>query len=217
MQLSQFASTTLEDEYVKLEPMTLQHAAALHEAGKFSAIWRWTTHPYCLTQEATNDWVASCLRNVHDGTQIPFVIVDKQSNTIVGSSSYLNISLEHKTIEIGYTFLTPASQRSYINRRNKLLLLTHAFETLKVNRVALQTHEKNDKSRNAILGLGAQFEGIQRNCRIQYDGSIRSSAFYSIIKPEWSSTKAALLAKIERAELSALTSSEPSAPFSTQT
>ena len=79
-----------------------------------------------------------------------------------------------------------------------MLLLTHAFETLQLNRVALQTHEKNQASRTAILAIGATFEGIHRDCRIQQDGSIRSSAIYSIIKPEWPHAKSALLAKLTK-------------------
>lgn len=190
----------LEDSYVKLMPMKREHIQDLFLAGQDPEIWNWTTSPYCLTVQNTTEWVEVCLQNAEQGTQVPFVIIDKASNNIVGSTSYLNISLEHKFIEIGYTFLAPKAQRGYINRRNKLLLLTHAFETLGMNRVALQTHAMNEKSRTAIIGIGAKFEGVQRNCRIQHDGSIRSSAFFSIIKPEWPKAKVALTNKIEIAK-----------------
>jgi RimJ/RimL family protein N-acetyltransferase len=186
----------LEDQYIALKPMQTSHIKDLYEAGKDLSIWQWTTAKYCETIETTQQWVESCLENASNNTQRPFVIVDKTQNKIVGSTSYLNIFLEHKTIEIGFTFLSPNAQRSYVNRRCKLLLLTYAFETLQLNRVALQTHEKNQRSRNAILAIGATFEGIHRDCRIQQDGSIRSSAFYSIIKPEWPLAQSALLAKL---------------------
>lgn len=197
----QVAPIILEDAYVKLLPMEHDHIKGLFKAGQHPKIWTWTTSPYCITQQNTTEWVETCLQNAEKGIQVPFVIIDKASNTIVGSTSYLNIMMEHKSIEIGYTFLTPKAQRSYINRRNKLLLLTHAFETLEMNRVALQTHDMNENSRNAIMGIGAKFEGVQRNCRIQHDNSIRSSAFFSIIKPEWSEAKASLKNKIEAASL----------------
>lgn len=194
----------LEDDKVKLIPMTLEHCQALTEAGDDLAIWQWTTFNYCKDLKTTTNWVNSCLASQADGQQLPFVIIDKTidetpnqtSNKIVGSTSYLNISPNNLALEIGYTFLNPTAQRSFINRRCKLLLLSYAFEQLNANRVALQTHEKNKKSRNAILGIGAQLEGVQRDCRIQEDGTIRSSAFFSIIKPEWSKVKEKLSNKI---------------------
>jgi RimJ/RimL family protein N-acetyltransferase len=193
-------SIILEDEYVALKPMQTSHINGLYTAGKDLSIWQWTTSKYCETLDTTKQWVESCLENSRLNLQRPFVIVDKTLDKIVGSTSYLNISLEHKAIEIGYTFLNPSAQRSYVNRRCKMVLLTHAFETLNLNRVAFQTHEKNQRSRAAILAIGATFEGIHRDCRIQQDDSIRSSAFYSIIKPEWSLTKSQLLAKLTKPE-----------------
>jgi len=186
----------LEDEYVALIPMQATHIKGLYDAGKDLSIWQWTTANYCETLEVTKQWVESCLEKAHLNLQRPFVIVDKTQNKIVGSTSYLNIFLDHKSLEIGFTFLNPSAQRSHVNRRCKLLLLTHAFETLHLNTVAFQTHEKNQRSRTAILAIGATFEGIHRNCRIQQDGSIRSSAFFSIIKPQWPQAKLALLAKL---------------------
>lgn len=188
----------LQDEYVYLEPMNLGHSQALFEAGQDLSIWKWTTHNYCETLESIRSWIKTCLKNKGLGVQLPFVIVDKVKGEIVGSSSYLNIVEQHKTIEIGYTFLNPSAQQSYVNQRCKLLLLCYAFETLKYNRVALQTHEKNQQSRTAILGIGAQFEGIHRYARIQQDGSIRDSAVYSIILPDWPAVKSNFINKVTR-------------------
>jgi len=186
----------LEDEKVQLKQMTLDHVPDLFAAGQELSIWAWTSSNYCQSLELTKEWVEACLQRQDNHQQIPFVIIDKASNKIVGSTSYLNIFAEHKVIEIGYTFLSPAAQRSYINRRCKLLLLNHAFEQLKVNRVALQTNEKNEKSKNAILAIGAIFEGVYRDCIIQADNTLRSSAFFSIIKPEWPQVKYKLIEKI---------------------
>jgi RimJ/RimL family protein N-acetyltransferase len=194
-------SITLEDKYVALHPMQTSHIQGLYAAGKNQSIWQWTTAKYCETLDTTKQWVDSCLEKSSLNLQKPFVIFDKSQNKIVGSTSYLNISLEHKSIEIGFTFLTPNAQRSYVNRRCKLLLLSHAFDTLNLNRVAFQTHEKNQRSRNAILGIGATFEGTHRDCRVQQNGSIRSSAVYSIIKPEWPQVKSTLQAKLTKPTL----------------
>jgi N-acetyltransferase len=186
----------LEDEFVVLRPIELSHLEGLYQACQLPSIWRWYAYSYCESLEATKLWIENCIENNHKGQQQAFVIVDKMKDKIVGSSSYLNIDLANKAIEIGSTFLAPEAQRSHINRRCKLMLLSHAFETLQVNRVALQTHEHNSQSRNAILGIGAQFEGILRMNRVYLDGSVRSSAFYSVIKPHWQDTKSRLMDKI---------------------
>ncbi|MEP1384604.1 MAG: GNAT family protein [Paraglaciecola sp.] len=187
---------TLQDEYVALEPMTVKHIAPLYKTGQASSIWEWTSHHYCRTEQATKNWVEKCLSNKQLGVQIPFVVIDKCQNQVVGSSSFLNIVKEHKTIEIGYTFLDPSVQKSHVNRSCKLLMLTYAFEVFEMNRVAFQTHQKNQQSRTAILGVGAKFEGILRCARIQQDGSHRNSAIYSIIKSDWPAVKADLHAKL---------------------
>ncbi|MEP0356293.1 MAG: GNAT family protein [Paraglaciecola sp.] len=187
---------TLQDEHVALEPMALKHTGPLYKAGQALSIWKWTSHNYCKSELATETWVERCLSNKEIGVQIPFVVIDKFQNQVVGSSSFLNIAKEHKTIEVGYTFLHPSVQKSYVNKCSKLLLLSYAFETLNYNRVALQTHEQNKQSRAAILSIGAQFEGVNRYARIQQDGSIRNSAIYSIIEPDWQAVKADLQAKV---------------------
>ncbi|MFT6270304.1 MAG: RimJ/RimL family protein N-acetyltransferase [Alphaproteobacteria bacterium] len=186
----------LEDDFVRLTPMRLMHVDDLFQAGQYPEIWQWTSEPYCLTLESTKLWVNWCLSTAQEGDLIPFVILDKTSNSVVGSTSFLNIALDHKVLEIGFTFLTPVAQKSHVNRRCKYLLLAHAFETLNVNRVAFITNDKNTNSRNAILGIGAAYEGTQRNCRIQHNGNIRSSAFFSIIKSEWPAVKLQLKQKI---------------------
>ncbi|MCJ8321434.1 MAG: GNAT family N-acetyltransferase [Colwellia sp.] len=189
-------SVELEDDKVKLIPMALDHSQALTDAGDDLSIWQWTTFNYCKDLITTTAWINSCLASQKVNQQLPFVIIDKQNNDVVGSTSFLNISPDHLALEIGYTFIKPKAQRSFVNRRCKLLLLNYAFEQLNANRVALQTHEKNEKSRKAILGIGAKFEGVQRDCRIQENGTIRSSAFFSIIKPEWPTVKDNLTRKI---------------------
>lgn len=189
-------SEQLEDSHVALCAMQQEHVEGLFQAGKHADVWQWTTEPYCISLDNTAEWVAKCIQSRQQGTLWPYVIINKNNNEIVGASCYLNIALAHKAIEIGYTFLSPKVQKTTVNRRCKRLLLEYAFEQVKVNRVAFQTHEKNVKSRTAIEGLGAVFEGINRNNRVQHDGSIRSTAVYSILKEEWAQRKSELTAKI---------------------
>lgn len=188
----------IEDEFVTLELMQAEHVAGLYAAGQYDEIWQWTTAPYCLTAESTLDWVNLCMDQYTIRAQIPYVIIDKRKQCIIGSTSYLNISIPNKCLEIGFTFLSPSAQKTSINRRCKLMLLSYAFETLQCNRVALQTHEKNSKSRNAIEGIGAKYEGTMRNCRIQHNGDIRSSVVYSIIALEWPTVKTMLSENIKK-------------------
>lgn len=185
-----------ESEFVRIEPMTMAHAEDLMLAGSAPELWRYIVPNRCETLESTKHWVDFFLNEQKAGKLIPFVIYDKRTEKIVGQTTYVNIDRQHKGIEVGYTFIQPEVQRSGLNRQCKYMLITHAFETLGANRVQLQTSEKNDKSRNAILGIGAQFEGIRRYDRIQGDGSIRSSAYFSIVKPEWPQTKQTLINKM---------------------
>ena len=111
----------------------------------------------------------------------------------IGSSRYLSIVPEHRRLEIGWTWVGTAFQRTGANREAKLLQLTHAFETLGANRVEFKTHSRNERSRTALAGIGATFEGVFRNHMIMPDGSIRHSAYFSVIAEEWPAVKAALV------------------------
>lgn len=130
------------------------------------------------------------------GNHIPFVIIDRESKKIIGSTRYCSIRTSDRGIEIGSTFITPEYQRSHVNTHTKFLLLEHAFETLGSVRVEFKTHENNDKSRNAIQRIGAVFEGVLRNLRILPDGSLRNTAIFSITEQEWPRVKKSLQDKI---------------------
>lgn len=186
----------LADQKVELQLMTLDHAQGLYQAGQHPDIWQWTMSNYCPSLQGTEQWIQQCLSRLANHQQIPFVIVEKSTQRIVGSTSYLHLAPEHKALEIGYTFLTPEAQGTGINRHCKYLLLQYAFEQLKVNRVCLQTNQNNKRSRAAISAIGATFEGILRNDRIMANGDIRSSAFYSILNNEWQLIKQQLLAQV---------------------
>jgi RimJ/RimL family protein N-acetyltransferase len=129
---------------------------------------------------------------------LAFATIDKATNKVVGSTRFMKANLANKRVEIGFTFLGTSWQKTHINTEAKLLMLTHAFETMALNRVELLTDFLNTTSRNAILRLGAKEEGILRNHMIMPDGRVRDSVIYSIISNEWAGVKQHLNAKLNR-------------------
>lgn len=133
-----------------------------------------------------------------DGRELPLATVERASGRVVGSTRYLNIEPAHRRLEIGYTWLSPAWQRTAINTETKLLMMEHAFERLGAIRVEFKTDARNEPSRKALLGIGAAFEGIFRNHMIVQDGRLRDSAYYSITAEEWQAARRHLEGRLER-------------------
>lgn len=183
---------TLSGTSVRLEPMTLAHAAALSRVGLEPELWRWIPSPV-TTAEEMHRYVTTALDELQRGVSLPFVIVDQASGQIIGSTRYGNIEVAHRRLEIGWTWLTPAFQRSRANTEAKLLLLTHAFEILGMHRVELKTDALNAKSRAAIGRIGATQEGIFRRHMITASGRVRDTVYFSIIDSEWPAIKAKLI------------------------
>ncbi len=183
---------TLSGTSVRLEPMALEHAAALSRVGLEPELWRWIPSPV-TTAEEMHRYVTTALDEQQRGVCLPFVIVDQASGQIIGSTRYGNIEVAHRRLEIGWTWLTPAFQRSRANTEAKLLLLTHAFETLGMNRVELKTDALNAKSRAAIGRIGATQEAIFRRHMITASGRVRDTVYFSIIDSEWPAIKAKLI------------------------
>jgi len=188
---------TLAGQIVRLEPLELEHVPRLADVGLDPAIWRWTiARP---TSEADlRDWAETTIRARDAGTELPFVTLEAATGRPIGSSRYLNIVLEHRRLEIGWTWIAPAWQRTGANREAKLLMLTYAFETLGCRRVEFKTDSLNAPSRTALLGVGATFEGIFRNHMVMPDGRMRHSAYYSVIDDEWPAVKAGLERSLAR-------------------
>jgi len=130
------------------------------------------------------------------GVSIPFATVEKSTNKVVGSTRFGNIDVKNRCVEIGWTWITPSRQRTFINTEAKLLMLGHAFEIWKCARVELKTDALNEKSRNAILRLGAKQEGILRRHLITETGRFRDSVYFGIIDSEWQNIKADLKRKL---------------------
>ena len=189
--------TVLEGRRVRLEPLGRVHLAGLAEVAFDPRIWQWTiARP--TDEAALEAWLQAALDNAAAGIEVPFATIDVASGRPIGSTRYLNIVPEHRRFEIGWTWLATMAQRTGANREAKLLQLTHAFEQLGANRVEFKTDSRNEKSRTALLGIGATFEGIFRNHMVMPDGPLRHSAYYSVIREEWPDVKARLVALLDR-------------------
>lgn len=179
---------TLEGTYVRLEPVRLDHVAALWRIGADEAIWRYM--PRIIRSEGDmRAYIEAELRQQQAGLVLRFVTIAKRIEQPVGSTSYLNIDRQHRRLEIGGTWITPAWQRSAINTEAKYLQLAHAFETLGCIRVEFKTDALNVKSRQALARIGAVEEGIFRNHMVMPDGRLRDSVYFSIIASEWPAVK----------------------------
>ena len=197
MASSPIEPVTLEGDHVRLEPMSFAHVPALSEVAFQPSIWRWM--PLRLeTAEETRAYVASALESAATGTQLPFVTVDRATGRAIGSTRYLEIALDHRRLEIGWTWIAPAWQRSAVNTEAKLLMLEHAFDRLDCRRVEFKTDARNERSRAALLGIGATFEGIFRKHVVLRDGSPRDSAWFSIIDDEWPAIRDRLRLRLAR-------------------
>jgi len=179
---------TLEGDVVRLEPMTLDHLDGLWAAGNDEGLWRLIP----TTIRSVDDmrrYVETALADRDRGVALPFVTVERSTGKVIGSTRFGNIDKANLRCEIGWTWITPEFQRTAVNTEAKLLMLTHAFETWKCIRVELKTDVLNEQSRNAILRLGAEQEGIFRQHVICDTGRFRDSVYFSIIDTEWPTVK----------------------------
>ncbi|WP_342533757.1 GNAT family protein [Lysinibacillus sp. FSL K6-0057] len=179
---------TLENEVVKLKPLELSDLPEILETGSYPEIW---SHMSTTIEkkEDVNNFVENALRAKDEKTEFPFVIVDKQSGDIIGSTRFMDIDDKHQRLEIGYTWLTPAYWRTAINTNCKYLLLQYCFEHLHLQRVQIKTDHDNIRSQKAIERIGATKEGILRNHMIRKDGTTRHTVMYSITIEEWPQVK----------------------------
>lgn len=188
---------TLAGRRIRLEPLEERHLDDLARVAADEVVFRWITDAP-MDDAALRSWFDHARANADATLEVPFATIDLGSGRAVGSSRYMTIAAEHRRLEIGWTWLGTAFQRTGVNREAKLLQLTHAFETLGAQRVEFKTHARNVASRTALLGIGATFEGVLRHHTIMPDGSNRDSAFYGVIAPEWPALKARLQALVER-------------------
>jgi len=191
------APVTLEGAVVRLEPLGWEHLEGLVERCADPVIWTYMPEDGAAGN-GLRRIVADALAARDAGRELPFATVERAGGRVVGSSRYLSIDARNHRLEIGYTFIARAFQRTAVNTEAKLLMLGHAFETLRANRVEFKTDSLNEPSRTAILRLGAQFEGIFRNHMITRFGRMRHSAYYSITVEEWPAVRARLEDRLAR-------------------
>jgi len=187
----------LEGNRVLLEPLTPEHLPEFAEIAFEPTIWRWT-HRRIDTPEDLDTFFTLALNQVNAGTAVVWVTRSKATGKVAGSTRFYDISQEHRTMELGGTWLHPVYHRTGLNVEAKYLQLAHAFERMNALRVSLKTHHQNLNSQTAIAALGAKFEGVFRNHMIMPDGSIRHSHWYSIIPEDWPEVKANLESRLAR-------------------
>src|SRR5438309_6786683 len=181
----------LEGRHVRLEPLRPGHAEDLTQAAADADIWRWL--PVQVGGRADLErWLAEAVAAESAGAEYPFAVIDRAGGRAVGSTRYMDLSREHRGVEVGWTWYSREAQGTAVNPEAKFLLLKHAFEDWGAIRLFLKTDSLNERSRAAILKLGAKYEGDLRNHRIRPDGSYRHSSYYSVLDSEWPAVKRAL-------------------------
>lgn len=183
----------LEGEHVILRQASWDDFDDLFHAGNHPELWRWTLEDASASREAMRAYWQEAFSAMDNGAAMPFAQIDRSTGQIVGSTRYGEIDEAHRTLEIGWTWITPDFQRTPLNTEAKFLLLRHAFESLGALRVQLKTDERNERSKAAILRIGATYEGTLRNHKISQHGFNRRTAMFSIIATEWPGVKEHLL------------------------
>jgi N-acetyltransferase len=188
---------TLEGSSVRLEPIRREHAEMFWEVARdaLDDIFRWI--PYRMqTREDFHGLVEKIFDEQKRGESVAFATVERRSGRVIGSTRFMNIDRVNRRVEIGSTWIAPAWQRTAVNTEAKYLMLRHAFEEWKCIRVELKTDALNQRSRNAILRLGAKEEGTLRKHLITWTGRVRDSVYFSILDTEWPEVKARLEEKL---------------------
>jgi RimJ/RimL family protein N-acetyltransferase len=186
----------LEGRIVRLEPLAREHEDALWEASRDPRTWQWLSIVQPQTREEWHAYVYGALRAREAGTELP--LVTQRDGAVVGSTRFLALRPEHRSVEIGWTWLHPSAWNTGANVEAKLLQLTHAFETWGCRRVELKTDAQNERSRRALESLGATFEGVHRKHMLVRGGENRDSAWYAVTDDDWPGVRARLEARLAR-------------------
>ena len=190
---------TLEGSVVRLAPLDHNHAELFWEAAKddLENIFRWIPYPM-QTAADFQVLVKKAFDEQERGESVVFATIERSSDKVIGSTRFMNIDRLNRRVEIGSTWIAPAWQRTAVNTEAKYLMLRHAFEVWQCIRVELKTDALNQKSRNAILRIGAKEEGTLRKHLVTWTGRIRDSVYFSILDSEWPEAKARLEAMLAR-------------------
>lgn len=175
----------------RLTPLTMEHAEGLYIASQSPEIWTYLPDRINSLQD-TRTFIEEALADKQVGTEMPFAVIDQESGAVVGSTRLMNIAINNRSLEIGWTWYDRSVWRTRINTECKYLLLCYCFETLQTVRVQFIADIRNERSNRAIRRIGASHEGVLRRNRILNDGYIRDANVYSIIAEEWPDVKANL-------------------------
>ncbi len=186
----------LTDTAVRLEPLSAEHAQGLYNRGRNAPDWAYMPRSCFVDLADTRQWIEEALAAPG---QLPFALVETDKGKVVGSTRYLNIRPEHRSLEIGWTWLGQEWQRTALNTQAKMLLLSHAFERLGCVRVEFKTDARNERSQQALLRIGATREGVMRKHMIVQGNFVRDSVYFSVIEQEWLEVKARLQRLLGRA------------------
>jgi RimJ/RimL family protein N-acetyltransferase len=188
-------SVILEGQQVRLEPLGLDHLEDLCAVGLAPDLWK-LIPTRVQNAEDMRAYVELALRERTAGVCLPFATIAKSTGRAIGSTRFMNIERQHLRAEIGCTWIGAEWQRTRVNTEAKYLMLRHAFETWKCHRVELKTDSLNQRSRDAILRIGAKEEGTFRNHMVVQEGRVRDTVYFSIIDSEWPSVKRSLEEKL---------------------
>ncbi|MBT2400662.1 GNAT family N-acetyltransferase [Streptomyces sp. ISL-100] len=193
-----FERPTLTGRYVRLEPLTADHAEGLFEALKDPAVWTWLSKRQPADVAGMRKIVEGLLAKQEEGDSIALAQIDVATGEVAGSTSYYEITPADRGIAIGSTWLGARYQRTGINTEAKLLLLGRAFDDLGARRVTWHTDHRNERSQRAIERLGARHEGVLRSHRTRPDGTVRDTVVYSMLRDEWPTAREALTTRLLR-------------------
>ncbi|HEV7681942.1 MAG TPA: GNAT family protein [Pyrinomonadaceae bacterium] len=193
----EISPVTLEGEHARLEPLSLAHQEALVAAAADGELWN-SIVTVVPSRDTVAEYLGEALTAQQQGSELPFAIIQRATNRVVGTTRFYEIQPLQKSAAIGYTWVAASAQRTAVNTEAKLLLLTHAFEHWLCNRVEFITDVLNQQSRAAILRLGAKEEGTLRNHLIMPNGRVRDSVCFSIIIEEWPEVKTGLLNRLKQ-------------------
>lgn len=193
----EIAPVVLERGSIRLEPLAREHAEGLAAASEDGQLWElWFT--VVPAPHETEAYVETALRGLKDGHMLPWAVRDVETGAIIGSTRYHDIVASVDRVEIGYTWYAKSRQRSHVNTTCKLVLLSHAFDTLGCKVVGLRTDNFNFASQKAILALGAKQDGVIRHHMPRRDGTARDTYIYSILQAEWPDVKRHLELRLAR-------------------
>lgn len=181
----------IQDDLIVLKPLTSEHIKEMRPLSGDPDIWTWYTEDL-TNPDNLEKWMTSRLRESQAGEKMSYAVVLKETGKVIGSSSYGHIDWTEKCIEIGWTWLGKNYIGTGINKHMKFLMLTHAFETIEIQRLELRTDETNVRSRKAMEKIGAKYDGVLRYHRSTQGDRRRNTVIYSIIAPEWQHVKSTI-------------------------